>query len=69
MKAMKRAFAMMNAVALRLAAINCIATAQTNTAAPARETLSLDQGWRFHPADVPLTAFGDSGGLAFADDK
>jgi beta-galactosidase len=34
-----------------------------------RETLSLDQGWRFHLGDVPFTAFGDSGGLAFGPAK
>ncbi len=43
------------------AAKNAIA----ETASPLREVLSLDQGWRFHLGDIPLTAFGDSGGLAF----
>ena len=35
------------------------------TAPDLHQTLSLDQGWRFHLGDIPLTAFGDSGGLAF----
>ena len=35
------------------------------TSSELRQTLSLDQGWRFHLGDIPLTAFGDSGGLAF----
>jgi hypothetical protein len=30
-----------------------------------RETLSRDQGWHFHLDEIPLTGFGDSGGLAF----
>ena len=54
--------------AIFLAAASSLAAAQVTAAGPSpaqRETLSLDQGWRFHAGDIPLTAFGDSGGLAF----
>ncbi len=54
--------------ALCFAAMSFLAAARTfaaDSAPPLRETLSLDQGWRFHLGDIPLTAFGDSGGLAF----
>jgi hypothetical protein len=40
-------------------------TAGSDPSPVQRETLSLDQGWRFHLGDIPLAAFGDSGGLAF----
>ena len=39
--------------------------ARAATTPDLHQTLSLDQGWRFHLGDIPLTAFGDSGGLAF----
>ncbi len=45
------------------------AETDVNVSGGLRETLSLDQGWRFHLGDVPFTAFGDSGGLAFGAPK
>src|SRR5689334_19622465 len=36
----------------------CLAqTATTDPSAVSRETLSLDQGWRFHLGDIPLADF------------
>ena len=45
------------------------AETDANASGSLRETLSLDQGWRFHLGDVAFTAFGDSGGLAFGPPK
>jgi beta-galactosidase len=52
--------AMLGALVIWLAANGSTSLAQANAQvppAPSRETLSLDQGWRFHLGDIPHTAF------------
>jgi beta-galactosidase len=49
------------------AAVGCIANEQAadaNPPAASRETLSLDQGWRFHLGDIPLKSFPGGQGIA-----
>jgi beta-galactosidase len=60
--------AILGGIAFSLAAATAVSCGKVDDANPsltARETLSLDQGWRFHLGDIPFTAFGDSGGLSF----
>ena len=52
-------------IALCLAAMSPAARSQsagTAVPAPLRETLSLDEGWRFHLGDIPLDSF--AGGVS-----
>jgi len=61
-------FTLLRAAAFCLAAVGTVATAQTagdNHSPTQRETLSLDQGWRFHFGDIPLTAFEGSQDMSF----
>ena len=61
-------FTLLRAAAFCLAAVGTVAKARTagdNPSPTQRETLSLDQGWRFHLGDIPLTAFEGSQDLSF----
>ena len=62
---MKYKILLPGAVALCLAAAVSIANGQTAgaDAAALRETLSLDQGWRFHLGDIPLKSFPGGQGI------
>ena len=61
-------FTLLRATAFCLAAVGTVAMAQTagdNPSPTQRETFSLDQGWRFHLGDIPITAFIGSQDLSF----